>query len=74
MYFVCATSQVSGPSGQMSWIRHGPESLDAWNISEAIDNRLPKKSNVIRRLVFWFGGDFLVLLYFLLGNVNYLAA
>lgn len=40
MYFVCVSSQVSGPSGQMSWIRNGPESLDAWNITEAIDNRL----------------------------------
>ncbi|KAK4355729.1 hypothetical protein RND71_024700 [Anisodus tanguticus] len=31
---------VSGPSGQMSWIRNGPESLDAQNITEAIDNSL----------------------------------
>lgn len=39
---VVFATKVSGPSGQMSWIRHGPESLDAWNITEAIDNRLPK--------------------------------
>ena len=32
--------QVSGPSGQMTWIRGGPDCLDARNISEAIDNRL----------------------------------
>ncbi|KAF3662700.1 Histone H2AX [Capsicum annuum] len=31
---------VSGPSGQMSWIRNGPERLDAQNTTEAIDNRL----------------------------------
>ncbi|KAJ0111141.1 hypothetical protein Patl1_01125 [Pistacia atlantica] len=30
---------VSGPSGQMTWIRGGPECLDARNITEAIDNR-----------------------------------
>lgn len=32
--------QVTGPSGQMTWIRGGPTRLDAWNINEAIDNRL----------------------------------
>lgn len=31
--------QVSGPSGQMTWIREGPKCLDARNITEAIDNR-----------------------------------
>ncbi|XP_019711101.2 uncharacterized protein [Elaeis guineensis] len=30
--------QVTGPSGQMTWIRGGPKSLDANNILEAIDN------------------------------------
>ncbi|GFZ04658.1 hypothetical protein Acr_17g0002300 [Actinidia rufa] len=29
---------VSGPSGQMTWIRDGPKCLDARNITEAIDN------------------------------------
>lgn len=33
--------QVAGPSGQMTWIRDGPKSLDATNIIQAIDNRLP---------------------------------
>lgn len=37
---VIFATKVSGPSGQMSWIRNGPESLDAWNITEAIDNSL----------------------------------
>lgn len=31
--------QVSGPSGQMTWIRGGPMSLNTENILEAIDNR-----------------------------------
>jgi len=31
--------QVAGPSGQMTWIRGGPQCLDAKNIAEAIDNR-----------------------------------
>ncbi|KAI7745175.1 hypothetical protein M8C21_019169, partial [Ambrosia artemisiifolia] len=31
---------VSGPSGQMTWIRGGPTSLDRRNIKEAIDNSL----------------------------------
>ncbi|XP_031250946.1 uncharacterized protein LOC116108850 isoform X2 [Pistacia vera] len=35
-------SQVSGPSGQMTWIRGGPECLDARNITEAIDNSLER--------------------------------
>lgn len=33
-------TQISGPSGQMMWIRGGPEGLDAWNITMAIDNKL----------------------------------
>ncbi|KAL3517511.1 hypothetical protein ACH5RR_020100 [Cinchona calisaya] len=37
---VVFATKVSGPSGQMSWIRNGPESLDACNITEAIDNSL----------------------------------
>ncbi|XP_009778409.1 uncharacterized protein [Nicotiana sylvestris] len=37
---VVLATKVSGPSGQMSWIRNGPESLDAQNITEAIDNSL----------------------------------
>lgn len=37
---VVFATKVSGPSGQMSWIRNGPESLDAQNITEAIDNSL----------------------------------
>jgi len=31
--------QVAGPSGQMTWIRGGPTSLDSRNIAEAIDGR-----------------------------------
>lgn len=31
--------QVAGPSGQMTWIRGGPASLDSRNIAEAIDGR-----------------------------------
>ncbi|XP_059069884.1 uncharacterized protein LOC131053546 isoform X6 [Cryptomeria japonica] len=38
-HFVLAT-KVTGPSGQMTWIRDGPKSLDAYNIEEAIDNSL----------------------------------
>ncbi|KAL2900498.1 Protein tas, partial [Bienertia sinuspersici] len=38
-HLVLAT-KVTGPSGQMTWIRGGPECLDAKNISEAIDNSL----------------------------------
>ena len=37
--FWMVLTQVSGPSGQMSWIRGGPNCLDAWNITTAIDNR-----------------------------------
>ncbi|KAL2510600.1 NAD(P)-linked oxidoreductase superfamily protein [Abeliophyllum distichum] len=37
---VIFATKVSGPSGQMTWIRNGPESLDTWNITEAIDNSL----------------------------------
>lgn len=33
-------TKVAGPSGQMNWIRGGPESLDAANITDAIDNSL----------------------------------
>ncbi|XP_021993361.1 protein tas isoform X1 [Helianthus annuus] len=33
-------TKVSGPSGQMTWIRGGPTSLDSRNIKEAIDNSL----------------------------------
>ncbi|XP_044491900.1 protein tas-like isoform X2 [Mangifera indica] len=35
-------SKVTGPSGQMTWIRGGPECLDARNITEAIDNSLER--------------------------------
>lgn len=40
--FICehCLIQVAGPSGQMAWIRDGPKSLDARNITEAIDSRL----------------------------------
>ncbi|XP_058731623.1 uncharacterized protein LOC131603345 isoform X1 [Vicia villosa] len=33
-------TKVAGPSGQMTWIRDGPKSLDATNIIQAIDNSL----------------------------------
>ncbi|KAL5561595.1 hypothetical protein UlMin_031342 [Ulmus minor] len=33
-------TKVAGPSGQMTWIRGGPECLDATNITQAIDNSL----------------------------------
>uniref|UniRef100_A0A7C8ZDC8 NADP-dependent oxidoreductase domain-containing protein n=2 Tax=Opuntia streptacantha TaxID=393608 RepID=A0A7C8ZDC8_OPUST len=33
-------TKVAGPSGQMTWIRGGPQCLDAKNIAEAIDNSL----------------------------------
>ncbi|KAF3669077.1 hypothetical protein FXO37_09218 [Capsicum annuum] len=39
---ICLAFLVSGPSGRMSWIRNGPESLGAQNIIEAIDNRYLK--------------------------------
>ena len=32
--------KVSGPSGQMTWIRGGPLCMDAKNIKEALDGRL----------------------------------
>nr|XP_017249968.1 PREDICTED: protein tas-like isoform X1 [Daucus carota subsp. sativus] len=37
---VVLATKVSGPSGQMSWIRGGPTSLGAGNITQAIDNSL----------------------------------
>nr|XP_027097608.1 uncharacterized protein LOC113717140 isoform X1 [Coffea arabica] len=37
---VVFATKVSGPSGQMTWIRNGPESLDARNITEALENSL----------------------------------
>ncbi|XP_062144556.1 uncharacterized protein LOC133851941 [Alnus glutinosa] len=37
---VVLATKVTGPSGQMSWIRGGPKCLDARNITEAIDNSL----------------------------------
>ncbi|CAO2839670.1 unnamed protein product [Amaranthus hypochondriacus] len=37
---VVLATKVAGPSGQMTWIRGGPECLDAKNIAEAIDNSL----------------------------------
>ena len=33
-------TKVAGPSGQMGWLRGGPHSLDAQNITEAIDGSL----------------------------------
>ncbi|KAL0418792.1 UNVERIFIED_CONTAM: protein tas [Sesamum radiatum] len=35
---VVLATKVSGPSGQMTWIRDGPESLDAGNVAEALDD------------------------------------
>ncbi|KAH6827599.1 hypothetical protein C2S53_015284 [Perilla frutescens var. hirtella] len=37
---VVLATKVCGPSGQMTWIRNGPESLDSRNIVEALDNSL----------------------------------
>ncbi|KAG7970658.1 hypothetical protein I3843_07G096000 [Carya illinoinensis] len=37
---VVLATKVTGPSGQMTWIRGGPMCLDAWNITKAIDNSL----------------------------------
>ncbi|XP_021730871.1 uncharacterized protein LOC110697799 [Chenopodium quinoa] len=37
---IVLATKVAGPSGQMTWIRGGPECLDAKNITEAIDNSL----------------------------------
>ncbi|KAK0582956.1 hypothetical protein LWI29_031502 [Acer saccharum] len=39
---IVITTKVSGPSGQMTWIRGGPNCLDARNITEAIDNSLER--------------------------------
>ncbi|KAF6135881.1 hypothetical protein GIB67_006773 [Kingdonia uniflora] len=36
---VVLATKVTGPSGQMTWIRGGPNCLDAFNITEAINNR-----------------------------------
>ncbi|KAJ1278010.1 hypothetical protein BS78_04G047500 [Paspalum vaginatum] len=37
---VVVATKVAGPSGQMTWIRGGPTSLDSENIAEAIDGSL----------------------------------
>ncbi|XP_047327131.1 protein tas-like [Impatiens glandulifera] len=37
---IVLATKVTGPSGQMTWIRDGPKCLDACNIAEAIDNSL----------------------------------
>ncbi|XXG54290.1 hypothetical protein AAC387_Pa03g2212 [Persea americana] len=37
---VVLATKVTGPSGQMTWIRGGPKCLDAKNILEAIDHSL----------------------------------
>ncbi|KAM5563865.1 hypothetical protein ABKV19_018473 [Rosa sericea] len=37
---VVLATKVTGPSGQMTWIRDGPKCLDAANITEAIDSSL----------------------------------
>ncbi|KIZ07247.1 Protein tas [Monoraphidium neglectum] len=37
---IMVATKVAGPSGQMTWIRGGPASLDARNISEALDGSL----------------------------------
>ncbi|KAK3007903.1 hypothetical protein RJ639_013048 [Escallonia herrerae] len=37
---VVFATKVSGPSGQMTWIRGGPKSLSATNITQAIDSSL----------------------------------
>ncbi|XP_021611791.1 protein tas isoform X5 [Manihot esculenta] len=39
---VVIATKVTGPSGQMVWIRGGPKCLDAKNITEAIDNSLQR--------------------------------
>ncbi|KAF7121433.1 hypothetical protein RHSIM_Rhsim13G0018700 [Rhododendron simsii] len=36
---VMLATKVTGPSGQMTWIRGGPKCLDARSITEAIDSR-----------------------------------
>lgn len=38
-YLSFSSVQVTGPSGQMTWIRGGPMCLDAKNILQAIDHR-----------------------------------
>ena len=35
-------TKVAGPSGQMEWIRGGPHSLDAGNITQAIEGSLKR--------------------------------
>ncbi|KAF0896809.1 hypothetical protein E2562_028106 [Oryza meyeriana var. granulata] len=37
---VVVATKVAGPSGQMTWIRNGPVSLDSQNIAEAIEGSL----------------------------------
>jgi aryl-alcohol dehydrogenase-like predicted oxidoreductase len=37
---VVLATKVAGPSGEMTWIRGGPASLDSRNIAEAIDGSL----------------------------------
>lgn len=39
---ILVASKVAGPSGQMTWIRGGPPSLDAANITAAIDGSLQR--------------------------------
>ncbi|XP_059625782.1 uncharacterized protein LOC132268894 isoform X2 [Cornus florida] len=39
---VVLATKVTGPSGQMTWIRGGPKCLDARNITEAIDSSLSR--------------------------------
>ncbi|XP_028553435.1 uncharacterized protein LOC110101641 isoform X3 [Dendrobium catenatum] len=39
---VVLATKVAGPSGQMTWIRGGPKSLDAGNILAAIDSSLSR--------------------------------
>ncbi|GAB4841204.1 hypothetical protein Ancab_021949 [Ancistrocladus abbreviatus] len=39
---VVLATKVTGPSGQMTWIRGGPQSLDAKNIIEAIEGSLSR--------------------------------
>ncbi|XP_020575907.1 uncharacterized protein LOC110021618 isoform X7 [Phalaenopsis equestris] len=39
---VVLATKVAGPSGQMTWIREGPKSLDAGNILTAIDGSLSR--------------------------------
>ncbi|KAB2616174.1 aldo-keto reductase-like [Pyrus ussuriensis x Pyrus communis] len=37
---VVLATKVTGPSGQMTWVRDGPKCLDAGNIADAIDGSL----------------------------------